>query len=122
MLRKALVFSIAVRCIQAWTTGRNLAIFGATRLTASVEQQQYPCWEDLYDDDCAMSNVYSASFVASEWIKSMPCASGLDDCDIPSDLTLPETRPEAGVEQVDVMRFLGLTRAASIHFPDKSEN
>ena len=43
-----------------------------------TDQQGNPCWEDIFDDDCAMSNVYAASFVAAEWIKSMPCASGLE--------------------------------------------
>jgi hypothetical protein len=37
-----------------------------------------PCWEDFYDDDCAMSNVAAAAFVAGEWIKSLPCAKGLE--------------------------------------------
>jgi hypothetical protein len=37
-----------------------------------------PCWEDFYDDDCAMSNVAAAHFVAGEWIKSLPCAKGLE--------------------------------------------
>lgn len=36
-----------------------------------------PCWEELFDDDCAMRNTYSANFVASQWIKSMPCAKGI---------------------------------------------
>ena len=37
-----------------------------------------PCWQDLYDDDCSMESVYSASFVASKWIKSMPCGAGIE--------------------------------------------
>jgi len=37
-----------------------------------------PCWQDFYDDDCSMSAIYAASFVAKDWIKSMPCASGLE--------------------------------------------
>jgi hypothetical protein len=37
-----------------------------------------PCWEDFYDDDCAMSNVAAAAFVAGQWIKSLPCAKGLE--------------------------------------------
>jgi hypothetical protein len=37
-----------------------------------------PCWEDFYDDDCAMSNIAAAAFVAGEWIKSLPCAKGLE--------------------------------------------
>lgn len=37
---------------------------------------------------------------------------------MPEHLTLPETRPEAGVEQVDVMDFLGLFRAAPIEVPN----
>jgi hypothetical protein len=37
-----------------------------------------PCWEDFYDDDCAMTNSAAATFVAGEWIKSLPCAKGLE--------------------------------------------
>jgi len=36
-----------------------------------------PCWQDIYDDDCSMSNIYAASFVASKWIKSLPCGAGI---------------------------------------------
>ena len=35
-----------------------------------------PCWEDIYDDDCVMSNAASASFKAADWIKKMPCWEG----------------------------------------------
>ena len=52
---------------------------GEMDLTGEVEMDNgNPCWEDLYDDDCAMSNVAAASFVASEWIKSLPCAEGIE--------------------------------------------
>ena len=36
-----------------------------------------PCWQDIWNYDCAMSNIYSASFIAQDWIKSMPCAMGI---------------------------------------------
>lgn len=36
-----------------------------------------PCWQDIADNDCALSTAYSASFVAKKWIKSMPCAEGI---------------------------------------------
>ena len=39
---------------------------------------QNPCWQDIFDNDCAMSTVYSASFVAKDWIRSMPCAEGIE--------------------------------------------
>jgi hypothetical protein len=39
-----------------------------------------PCWQDIYDDDCAMSTMYSASFIAKNWIKAMPCAEGIEVC------------------------------------------
>ncbi|EEC43241.1 predicted protein [Phaeodactylum tricornutum CCAP 1055/1] len=82
---------------------------------AKTGDEQNPCWEDLYDDDCVMSNAAAANFVASKWIKGLPCGQGLEDCDMPEDLTLPETRPEAGVDHVDVMEFLGLHRAEGIN-------
>lgn len=34
---------------------------------------------------------------------------------MPEDLNVPENRPEAGVEDVDVMNFLGLKRADDIN-------
>jgi hypothetical protein len=37
-----------------------------------------PCWEDIYDSDCPMENMFSASFVAADWIKSMPCGAGIE--------------------------------------------
>lgn len=46
-----------------------------------VETTENPCWQDVYgdaDDDCGMSTVYSSSFVAEKWIKSMPCGHDVD--------------------------------------------
>ena len=43
-----------------------------------TSKEMNPCWQDFYDDDCSMSTIYGASFIAQDWIKSMPCASGLD--------------------------------------------
>jgi hypothetical protein len=39
------------------------------------------------------------------------------DC-LPEDLLIPETRPEAGVDHVDVMAFLQLKRAKSLSKDD----
>lgn len=36
-----------------------------------------PCWGTMLDDDCSMGNIYAANFVASQWIKSMPCGEGI---------------------------------------------
>lgn len=47
-------------------------------------------WQDNYDseDDC-LSTVYSAAFVAEDWIKSMPCGKDAD-C-LPEELSHPGT-------------------------------
>jgi hypothetical protein len=47
---------------------------------ADEMMSENPCWQDIYDDDCSMSSVYSAHFVAGKWIKSMPCAAGIEVC------------------------------------------
>lgn len=121
MVRRGLIIVIIAKFAHAWNIGQPMSFPLSTRLRGYPnEQQQNPCWGDLYDDDCAMSNIYAASFVASEWIRSMPCASGVEDCDVPKDLTVPETRPEACVEQVDVMSFLGLSRTPPIDIPNTS--
>mmetsp|Transcript_8056 Transcript_8056/g.17400 ORF Transcript_8056/g.17400 Transcript_8056/m.17400 type:complete len:131 (+) Transcript_8056:154-546(+) len=85
---------------------------------ADVETTDNPCWQDVYgdaDDDCGMSTVYSATFVAEKWIKSMPCGHDVDEDCIPEDLKAPGTRDEAGIDHVDVMNFLDLKRAKPIH-------
>ena len=38
-------------------------------MPGSSELTNNPCWQDIYDDDCSMSNIYAANFVASKWIK-----------------------------------------------------
>ena len=64
-----------------WTCRRMRSPFAVTRLSMSSEPkaEDDPCWQDLYDDDCSMSSAYSANFVAGKWVKSMPCASALDE-------------------------------------------
>eukprot|EP00534_Pseudo-nitzschia_fraudulenta_P002193 CAMPEP_0201115892 /NCGR_PEP_ID=MMETSP0850-20130426/308_1 /ASSEMBLY_ACC=CAM_ASM_000622 /TAXON_ID=183588 /ORGANISM="Pseudo-nitzschia fraudulenta, Strain WWA7" /LENGTH=99 /DNA_ID=CAMNT_0047379807 /DNA_START=249 /DNA_END=548 /DNA_ORIENTATION=- len=68
-----------------------------------------PCWQDIYDADCTMDS-FSARFVPSEWIKELPCGSGMEDCDFPEDTLLPEIRPESHNE-INVMEFLNIKRA-----------
>jgi len=44
----------------------------------SDEFEDDPCWQNIYDDDCAMSNANLAFFKASVWVKGMPCAQGIE--------------------------------------------
>jgi len=70
-----------------------------------------PCsWQEIWDDDCDMSSIFAASFIAKDWIKSMPCAAGIEDCDMPQELNAPRCREEGGVENIDVMSLLGIKR------------
>lgn len=77
----------------------------------SVLDNTHACWQDMYDDDCGMGTIYAASFVAKDWIKSMPCGKGVEDCNMPESLKLPGSHENAGVETTDVMDMLGLKRA-----------
>lgn len=53
---------------------------GSNGIPQPPEMEQYddPCWQNFLDDDCSMGNIYAANFVASEWIKSMPCGKGIE--------------------------------------------
>ncbi|KAG7364513.1 hypothetical protein IV203_037715 [Nitzschia inconspicua] len=73
-----------------------------------------PCWQDMYDEDCAMETIFAARYVASDWIKNLPCAKGLEDCDFPEDIRVPEIRPESHPEEINVMEFLNIKRAKSV--------
>uniref|UniRef100_A0A6S9HVP7 Uncharacterized protein n=1 Tax=Ditylum brightwellii TaxID=49249 RepID=A0A6S9HVP7_9STRA len=107
------IFTVVSSC-NAWTTVSSSPRAQATRRYMSdemLDDVNNPCWQDIYDDDCGMSTIYSASFIAKDWIKSMPCAAGIEDCDMPEDLNLPGTHTDAGIDHVDVMGFLNLKRA-----------
>jgi hypothetical protein len=113
---------------------------GEMDMLGSSELVDNPCWQDIYDDDCSMSNIYSANFIAGNWIKSMPCGAGIEvrigdlfllwfyarpylyvtiffflqDCNMPVELQVPAARHDFGIEKTDVMAFLGLKRAISV--------
>eukprot|EP00980_Cylindrotheca_fusiformis_P008902 scaffold1900_cov123-Cylindrotheca_fusiformis.AAC.28 len=112
----ALIFSGA----HSWTEPRK-PIRRGQELAMQAGDEQNPCWQDLYDDDCSMDTIYQASFVASEWLKSMPCAAGLEDCDMPEEWKLPGNRHEE-FEAVDVMQFLNLKRASPLVGSDKGDS
>jgi len=109
----------------AWTPSsagpRRTAFKSTTKLQVSngadpsilntEESADTPCWQDIWSYDCAMSTAYSAAFVPAEWIKKLPCALGLADCDTPEKLNRPAPADGSGVEQVDVMEFLRIKRA-----------
>ena len=82
----------------AWTPasttmqGRSAAL--ATALPSTPDAAN-PCWQDSYsgeDDDC-LSTVYSAAFVAEEWIRDMPCGKDAD-C-LPENLSHPGTMSDS---------------------------
>ena len=55
---------------------------GDAPVSTELERSDNPCWQDMYDsDDDCLSNIASASFVASKWIQSMPCGAGIEVCD-----------------------------------------
>lgn len=127
------LLSLKAQYLHAWTTARTVLhtrptaqIFQYHRFMAqSTNQEEFeeenPCWQNMIDDDCAMESAESATFIASEWIKSMPCGEGIEDCDMPADLQTPEIRAH-GLDHTDVMDFLGLKRAAPVGKKDASED
>mmetsp|Transcript_14395 Transcript_14395/g.21240 ORF Transcript_14395/g.21240 Transcript_14395/m.21240 type:complete len:116 (+) Transcript_14395:72-419(+) len=98
-------------CSDAWIVSEQKV--SRAQLTRRFSTED-PCWQDVYDDDCSFSTVFSAGFVASDWIKSMPCGQGVEDCNTPEPLTQPNVKSD-GISQVDVMDFLGLKRASAIN-------
>jgi len=132
-LLTVLLFTIGATVVDAWITNPPLnpcqyrispsclAAADKESSTAGDIDDSQCTWQDIWNYDCAMSTVYSASFVAQDWIKSMPCAVGLsDDCETPEELKLPGPSVGSGVEEVDVMGFLNLKRAAPLKKSDDS--
>ncbi|KAL7518800.1 hypothetical protein ACHAWX_003606 [Stephanocyclus meneghinianus] len=102
--------------IHAWISTPNLhslTIRTPTSHLFSTPDAANPCWQDNYDseDDC-LGTIYSAAFVAEEWIKSMPCGKDAD-C-LPENLSHPQVMGDSGVDQVDVMEYLNIRRAAPV--------
>ena len=51
---------------------------GTTLQVGSSAADPNPCWQDMYDEDCAMETIFAAQYVAADWIKKLPCAKGLE--------------------------------------------
>lgn len=66
-----------VAIVRGWTVQQRLGSSSAVLKMTRTETEN-PCWQDLYDDDCSMASIAGASFVASKWIKSMPCGAGIE--------------------------------------------
>jgi hypothetical protein len=52
--------------------------YAGTILKSDNAADPNPCWQDMYDEDCAMETIFQAQYVASDWIKNLPCAKGLE--------------------------------------------
>jgi len=112
-----LISFILLSISSAWVTPSHEIRIGKVRTVLHLESSEFntdselnPCWQDIYDEDCTMDSIFSARFVPSEWIKQLPCGSGMEDCDFPEDALLPEIRPESHTE-INVMEFLNIKRA-----------
>ena len=81
-MTKILSLLCLVPLAQAWTEYRLIStgyrVASKTSLQAKQSSTENPCWQDIYDEDCSMDSTYAASFVASEWLKRMPCAEGME--------------------------------------------
>lgn len=76
-MMKLILLTSLLSVANCWTEQRSY--LRNTQLRNHLSDENFnPCWQDLYDDDCSMDAVYQSSFVASEWLKSMPCASGIE--------------------------------------------
>jgi len=91
-------------CASAWTPSATslqsrVSIHAPTASALhSTPDASDPCWQDNYDsDDDCLSTVYSAAFVAEEWIQSMPCGKDAD-C-LPEQLSHPGTMGDAVSEK-----------------------
>jgi len=86
---------------------------------SSSEEEVSPCWQDIYDADCTMDS-FSARFVASDWIKELPCVQGLgEECAVPfpEETQLPGIRraqQSSPVDITNVMDFLNIKRVVNV--------
>jgi len=87
--------------------------------SSSSEEELSPCWQDIYDADCTMDS-FSARFVASDWIKELPCVQGLgEECAVPfpEETQLPGIRraqQSSPVDITNVMDFLNIKRVVNV--------
>jgi hypothetical protein len=91
------------------TMGRSLkmAISYDTNTNDSLSEDDSDSdvsWNQFWKKDNTMSTIMSASFVAKDWIQSLPCAMGIADCDMPEKSKLPATAKGAGMEFLNIKR------------------
>jgi len=100
------------------TPGMRIMAFPNSEFSPNEEEttadEDAPCsWHDIYTADCAM-DTFSARFVAANWVQSLPCAKGMEECDFPDDMRLPGIRPESQQQEINVMEFLNIKRVDAI--------
>jgi hypothetical protein len=118
MLKFSALFLILASLVDlslAWSTASTKSFHPQSQLRSSFVTEDDISWQDIWNYDTAMSTIYSTAFIASDWIKSLPCAVGVD-CETPDELKLPAPKGH-GVEDVDVMAFLNLKRAQPLKKP-----
>jgi hypothetical protein len=69
---------IESRMLRAFSYRGSMTSLSAEETKTAKTAADNPCWQDIYDEDCSMDNAYAASFVASEWLKRMPCGQGIE--------------------------------------------
>ena len=62
----------------AWISPQQQRSLSGTKLQVGSSAEPNPCWQDMYDEDCAMETIFAAQYVAADWIKKLPCAKGLE--------------------------------------------
>jgi len=71
---------ILIPSVAAWVTSRPASVTQQRmRLYEGLEDDNYSfTWQDVYEFDAPLSHCNEQMFVASEWVKSMPCGEKIE--------------------------------------------
>lgn len=106
MLNRLVLLSVMMTPALCLLSPRHLIFrpsFGHLHLALETEN---PHWQEIYDDETFMETLVSASFIPGDWIQSLPYIDDGTKDELPSDLNVPEIRPEADIDHPDIMDII----------------
>ena len=76
---KFTLFLVIISSVAAWGPSRPaFSMQQHTRVFSLDDDSDCFTWQDVYEFDAPLSHCNEQMFIAAEWVKSMPCAKGIE--------------------------------------------
>lgn len=112
--------SVMIPCTLGLLSPKHSILHASLHVLHLSSETENPHWQEIYDDETLMETIVSASFIPGDWIQSLPDIDDGTKEELPSDLNVPEIRPE--VANIDHPDLMDIIHSHQHHHPPKSSD